>query len=211
MYEQLFEFERVLAEYTGAPWVVVTDGCTHAMELCLRYDQVKACRFTAFTYVSIPQLMHQLGVQYDLLPERWTGEYQLYGTRIWDSARRLEPGMYRANTLQCLSFGHGKPLELGRVGAVLTDDVNVYEQLSRWRSDGRDLRISPWQDQPVFGQGWHYCPTLEDCARGTELVSRFSSIQYEHPRHVTYPDLRKLNIQPGATDLARRTDGYTVN
>lgn len=210
MFDTLFAFEAALARYTGAPYVVVTDGCTHALELSLRYDQVKACRFTAYTYVSIPQLMCQLNIDYDLVEERWTGEYQLYGTRIWDSARRLQPDMYRPGAIQCLSFGHGKPLQLGKVGAVLTDDVNVYTQLSRWRSDGRDLRISPWQDQAVFGQGWHYCPTLEDCARGTEMVSRFSQVQYETPRHVAYPDLRKLNIQPGATDLARWANRYTV-
>jgi hypothetical protein len=211
MFDRLFEFEQRLAEYTGSPYAVATDGCTHAIELAMRYDEVKSCRFTSYTYLSIPQLMLQLNIDYELVPERWTGEYQFYGTRIWDSARLLSPDMYRPGSIQCMSFGHGKPLHLGKVGAILTDDVNVYHQLSRWRSDGRDLSVSPWQDQQVFGWGWHYCPTLEDCARGTDIISRFSKVSYEVPRHVAYPDLRKLNIQPGAADFARRTDGHSID
>jgi hypothetical protein len=211
MFDRLFEFEQRLAEYTGAPYAVATDGCTHALELCLRYDRVQSVKFTAYTYLSIPQLMRQLNIDYELIPEKWVGEYQFYGTRIWDSARRFNPMMYRPGALQCMSFGHGKPLELGKMGAVLTDDASVYDQLSRWRSDGRDLRISPWQDQPVFGQGYHYCPTLEDCARGSAIISILSGAQYEEPRHVAYPDLRKLNIQPGAADFTRRTNGHIVD
>lgn len=194
MFDKLFEFERKLAAYTGAPYVVATDGCTHAIELCMRYEQVKACRFTAFTYLSIPQLMHQLDIEYELVPEKWTGEYQFYGTRIWDSARRLQPGMYRPESMQCLSFGFGKPLHLGKVGAILLDDVEAYDTLSRWRSDGRDLNISPWAQQTNFGVGYHYCPTLEDCVRGTDIISRFSQVPYEAPRHVEYPDLRNIQI-----------------
>jgi dTDP-4-amino-4,6-dideoxygalactose transaminase len=125
----LFDFESALAEYTGAPYVVVTDGCTHALELCFRHDQVKHTKFSAYTYLSVPMLMHHLGIEYEMVTEKWTGEYQFYGTRIWDSARRLERNMYNPGTIQCLSFGHGKPLELGKAGAVLTDDVEVYNQL----------------------------------------------------------------------------------
>jgi hypothetical protein len=211
MFDRLFQFEKALARYTGAPYVVATDGCTHALELCLRYDRVKACRFTAYTYLSIPQLMCQLDISYELVEERWAGEYQLYGTRIWDSARRLGPGMYRPNTMQCLSFGYGKPVHLGKVGAILLDDMEAYNNISRWRSDGRDLTVSPWQQQTNFGPGYHYCPTLEDCARGTDIISSLSPIRYETPKPVSYPDLRELNIQPNTADLAGRTNWHLVN
>jgi dTDP-4-amino-4,6-dideoxygalactose transaminase len=190
VFDALFKFEKVLSEYTGAPYAVVTDGCTHAIELCMRYEQVKSCKFTAYTYLSIPQLMHQLYIEYELVPEKWTGEYQFYGTRIWDSARLLQRNMYRPDSMQCLSFGFGKPLHLGKVGAVLLDDVEAYDTLSRWRSDGRDLHISPWEQQTNFSVGYHYCPTLEDCLRGTELLENIASVT----RHVEYPDLRNIQI-----------------
>ena len=187
----MFDFEEALARYTGAPYVVATDGCTHAIELCMRFDQVKSTSFTAHTYLSIPMLMHQLDIEYELTNNHWTGEYQFNSTRIWDSARRLEPGMYQEGQLQCLSFGHGKPLQLGKCGAILTDDVEAYDQLSMMRSDGRNLRVSPWQDQLSFGQGYHYCPTLETCALGLE---KLASVKPQRQQAV-YPDCREILIK----------------
>lgn len=191
-YTQLFAFEQAIAKYTGAPYCVVTDGCTHALELCFRLDRVTYTEFTAFTYLSIPQLMHQLNISYKLQSDYWSyiGEYQFGYTNIWDSARRLERDMYRPGQKQCLSFGHGKILELGKGGAILLDKEWEYEELSKMRSDGRDLRINPWPDQLIFGEGYHYCPTLELCAEGlVELNSVKGQVQ-----QVLYPDLRKIKI-----------------
>jgi dTDP-4-amino-4,6-dideoxygalactose transaminase len=190
-FQALFDFESRLAEYTGAAYAVVTDCCTHAIELCLRYDQVRCTRFTAFTYLSIPQLMHRLDVSYELTDETWQGEYQFHDTKIWDSARRLEPGMYRPGTRQCLSFGHTKPLQLGRAGAILLDDADAYRWLSRARSDGRDLAIAPWQDQVKFSLGYHYCPTLETCRLGVEKLE----IHEPQCQVVKYPDCRLIDIR----------------
>ena len=190
-FKTLFDFEEALARYTGAPYVVATDGCTHAIELCMRWDRVKSTSFTAHTYLSIPMLMHQLGIEYELTNNHWTGEYQFNSTRIWDSARRLEPGMYQEGQLQCLSFGHGKPLQLGKCGAILTDDVEAYDQLLMMRSDGRNLRVSLWQDQLSFGQGYHYCPILETCALGLE---KLASVKPQRQQAV-YPDCREILIK----------------
>lgn len=187
-YDVIFDFERELAEYTGAPFVVLTDCCTHAIELAMRYDQVRACSFTAHTYLSVPQCLRALGIEFELEDEAWQGEYRFHGTRIWDSARRLEPGMFRAGMIQCLSFGNTKPLQIGRVGALLLDDEKAYHILARMRSDGRDLRISPWSDQEMFEQGWHYCPMLEDVARGRALLLN----HVPQCQSANYPDCRKI-------------------
>ena len=186
-FRALFDFEAALADYTGAPYVVVTDGCTHALELCMRYDAVRQTKFSAYTYLSVPMLMHHLGIRFEFTDETWTGEYQFGDTRIWDSARRLQPGMYRPGQFQCLSFGWTKPLQLGRVGAILTDDVNAYRHFSRQRSDGRDLNI-PWETETELIWGWHYCPTLESCQRGLELLPTVTP----QSQSAVYPDLRKI-------------------
>jgi len=188
-FETLFKFESDLAEYTGAPYVVATDGCTHALELVFRFQKIQRCKFTAHTYLSIPMLMYQLGIKFELQEESWTGEYRFHGTNIWDSARRLERGMYRPGQVQCLSFGNGKPLQIGKAGAILTDDVEVYDQLSMMRSDGRDLHITPWQNQQTFKQGYHYCPTLETCQLGIDLLPQVN----QKPKYQQYPDLRTLD------------------
>lgn len=186
-FKALFDFEQALADYTGAPYVVVTDGCTHALELCFKYDTVRQTRFSAYTYLSVPMLMYHLGIKFTFTDEIWRGEYQFENTRIWDSARRLEPGMYRPGQFQCLSFGWTKPLQLGKVGAILTDDINAYKMFSRQRADGRDLAI-PWESETELILGWHYCPTLENCERGLEMLPKV----VPQCQSATYPDLRKI-------------------
>ena len=173
-FQTLFDFEQKLAEYTGAPFAVVTDCGTHAIELCMRYDQVTECKLTPYTYISVPMTLQNLKIKFEYLDhawQRWAGEYPFLGTRIWDSARRLEPNMYQSGQMQCLSFGRSKPLELGRAGAILLDDAKAYEWLSCARSDGRNLKILPWPQQKTFSSGWHYCPTLETCALGIEKLT----------------------------------------
>ena len=151
----------------------MTDCCTHAIEMCLRYDNVRGLKMTPYTYLSIPMTMHKLGIDYVYLDEdkqEWVGEYEFRYTRIWDSARRLEKNMYRPGTMQCLSFGHTKPLHIGHGGAIILDDRKAYETIIRQRYDGRDLNISPWQDQKVFKVGYHYKPSIEDAIQGLALI-----------------------------------------
>jgi dTDP-4-amino-4,6-dideoxygalactose transaminase len=190
-FDTLFQFERDLAEYTGAPWVVVTDGCTHGIELVMRYYHIQQVRCTAFTYLSIPQTLRNLGIDFDLTDESWTGEYQFHGTNIWDSARRLEPAMYRPGQIQVLSFGHTKPMDLGgQCGAILLDDAEAYHRLSRMRSDGRDLAVVPWSAQEFFAPGFHYCPSLETCDLGIRTLPKITpQCQTGH-----YPDCRKISF-----------------
>jgi hypothetical protein len=137
--------------------------------------------------------MHRLGIEYqyhDHAWQRWVGEYPFVGTRIWDSARRLEPNMYRPGQMQCLSFGWSKPMQLGKGGAILLDDVDAYKIISKQRADGRDLKIPNWQDQTVFNQGWHYCPTLELCVLGLQQLSMYKP----QLQSVLYPDCRNIKI-----------------
>ena len=190
-FRALFDFESALAKYTGAPYVVLTDGCTHALELCFRNDNIKETAFTPYTYLSVPMLMHHLDIKYDYHTaehrQQWIGEYKFEGTRIWDSARRLERNMYRPGQFQCLSFGWTKPLQLGKVGAILLDDYETYTKFSRQRSDGRDLNI-PWEIETDLILGYHYCPTLELCAAGLELLP----VIEPKSQPGVYPDCRKI-------------------
>lgn len=192
-FDKISEFEQQLAQFTGAPYAIMTDCCTHAIELCLRYDHVHYCEFTAFTYLSIPMTMHKLGITYRLVPEYWTGEYRFHTTNIWDSARRLESNMYRPGMMQCLSFGWDKPLAIGRGGAILLDDPAAYNAIIRMRYDGRDLSVSPWAEQREFYVGYHYKPTPEEAAKGIELLAK---LQIDKPasKKVQYPDLRAIKI-----------------
>jgi dTDP-4-amino-4,6-dideoxygalactose transaminase len=197
VFDKILKFEQELAKYTGAPYVVMTDCCTHAIELCLRYDRVTECSFTPYTYLSVAMTMHKLGIDYQYLDhawQRWIGEYPFVGTRIWDSARRLEPNMYRAGAMQCLSFGHSKPLHIGRGGAILLDDPVAYHEILLQRYDGRDLNILPWPQQQTFRVGYHYRPTPEEAELGSALLQGIRE-DPPKPEFVEYPDLRTITIK----------------
>jgi dTDP-4-amino-4,6-dideoxygalactose transaminase len=197
MFDKILKFEQELAEFTGAPYAIMTDCCTHAIELCLRYDQVRSLKMTPYTYLSMPMLMHKLNIKYEYLDhawQRWVGEYPFVDTRIWDSARRLQKNMYRPGTIQCLSFGHTKPLHIGRGGAIILDDKTAYDAIILMRYDGRDLNITPWQEQKEFQVGYHYKPTPEEAIQGLALLQGLKE-QCPEPYYVAYPDLRTITIK----------------
>lgn len=189
-FQRLFEFETALARYTGAPYAVATDCCTHAIQACMRYCAVSETAFPCCTYLSVLQVMHRLRIEYELLDQSWKGEYKFKYTPIWDSAQRLEPNMYRSGQMQCLSFGFGKPFELGVGGAVLLDDPQAADWIALHTRDGRDLRCSPWESQGVFAVGEHHCMRLETAAAGTEKLKTFVGAV----GNKVYPDLRKIRI-----------------
>ena len=195
-FDKIAQFEQVLAEFTGAPFAIMTDCCTHAIEMCLRYEKIKSCTFTPYTYISIPMTMHKLGIEYTYNQEdkqEWLGEYPFGLTRIWDSARRLEQNMYVSGTFKCLSFGHDKPLHLGRGGAILLDDEIAYEGLTRMRYDGRDLNTRPWTLQKEFKVGYHYKPRPEEAEWGLALLQGLKENKPK-PKYVEYADLRQFKI-----------------
>lgn len=194
MFNKILEFEKSLASFTGAPYAISTDCCTHAIELCLIYKKVVKTKFSAFTYLSIPMTMHKLKIEYDLIPETWIGEYRFYGTDIWDSARRLEPNMYRSGQMQCLSFGYGKPVDAGRGGAILLDDPVAYEKITKMRYDGRNLSILPWVEQIEFNLGFHYKLNPEECEIANKKLSVYIERKNYSPVKVDYPDCRKIKI-----------------
>lgn len=192
-YNTLKEFEQALSEYTGAPYVVLTDCCTHAIELCFRYKNPGPVTCAAHTYLSIPMMLHKLGVPfyYDHAP--WQYEYRLAPSNIWDSARGLDEGMYRAGALQCLSFGNSKRLELQAGGAILTNNKQDYVALKRMAYDGRDLDIVPWENQKSFDVGYHYNMRLETAQLGINMLKN-GNLKSRESQLVEYPDCSKLNI-----------------
>lgn len=190
----LFRFEKILSEYTGAPYVVATDGCNHAMELVLRLLKIKKLNCPAKTYLSVIQMLIDLDIDFSLTDEDWAiqGEYKFGETNLWDSARRFEPNMYEAGQIKCVSFGNSKPLQIGKVGAILLDNKVQYKELSMMRSDGRDLLITPWGEQKQYRQGYHYCPTFEDCEKGIKKIESNDFMPMR--QNYWYPDCKNFVI-----------------
>ena len=193
-YDTITKFEQALAEFTGAPYVVTTDCCTHAIELCFRLLDIKECSLPAHTYLSVPQTLRLLGVNYDLNFYMWLGEYRFKETPVWDSARMLRPGMYRTEQYQCLSFGPGKPVDNTRGGAVLLDNAEHYKRLKRMSNDGRDLSVARWEEQETFEQGYHYMMRIEEAESAMTKLQAYQKRGQFSPEYKSYPDCRELKF-----------------
>ena len=195
-YDTLTKFENLMSEYTGAPYVVLTDSCTHAIELCFRLNKYNGpVMMPRKTYVSVLMAMHKLGlpVYFDSEIE-WEYEYRIAPLNIWDSARAFDKDMYIAGRQQCLSFGWDKRLAIGHGGAILLDNIEDYHQLKAMAYDGRHLENNPWQTQKDWKLGFHYNMRLEDAQKGIEMLSRLDELPNKQSQLKTYPDVSKLNI-----------------
>lgn len=193
-YNSILHFEKIISEYTGAPYCVTTDCCTHAIEIAFRLSNFQFVKFPAKTYLSVLMTMRKLGISYELIDTEWRKEYNFIGSNIWDSARMFEPNMFKAGQIQCLSFGHTKPLQIGRGGCILTDDINIYKAASKMRMDGRDIFThNPWVTQGKFELGFHYYMRPEECVRGIDLFRR-NQITEQEEKFYNYPDCREIEI-----------------
>jgi hypothetical protein len=136
-------------------------------------------------------VFHKLNIPYTLIDQEWNSEYNFGFTNVWDSARCLSPRMFKVGQLQCLSFGRTKPLEIGRGGAILTDDKDTFIALKQMSYDGRMLDISPWEKQQTFRVGYHYMMRPEECVDG---LNKLNNNEIPIGGTFKYPDLSKLSI-----------------
>ena len=194
-FDTVIEFQQAICDYTGAPYCVVTDCCTHAIEIAFRLiKQRTPVAFPARTYLSVLMTMHKLNIPYTLQDRAWKKSYQFEGSNVWDCARHFEADMYQPDTIQCISFGLTKPLQIGRGGCLLTDNQELFEQASCMRYDGRDIfAYSPWVDQKRFQVGYHYYLRPEECVTGLNLLEQ-QQFTEQLEKYYNYPDCREIEI-----------------
>jgi len=194
MYEHFIDLEKDLSKFTGSPFVVLTDCCTHAIEIVFRLQKIKKVKFPCKTYLSILMVCHKLDIDYELTDAEWSGEYNFENTNIWDSALKLQPNMYKPGQIQCLSFGNGKPLDAKRGGCILLDNLETYYSLKMMAHDGRNLSISPWQKQKFFPVGYHYNMSIEHSINCRVLLKKYIDKKNYDIKIKDYPDCRKIHI-----------------
>ncbi len=172
-FEVLEIFENKISRFFGSKYCVLVDSCTHGIELCLRstFSDQKEIVIPLNTYISIPMTLEKLGIQYVFADRYWEKYYQINPTRIYDAATLWEKDSYIAGTMMVLSFQHKKHIKIGRGGAILLDDENLYNRLRKMRYDGRDLSKNH-QDDQIDNIGYHYYMTPEDAALGVMLFDQ---------------------------------------
>ena len=192
-FNDVTEFEQLIANYFGASYGVATDSCTHAIELSLRHDSVKYTTCPKHTYLSIPMTLMKLGVEWNWNTQKWSSYYFLPGTRIVDGAVLWEESSYIPESLMCLSFQFRKHLPIGRGGMILTDDYDTYQTLKAMSYDGRDLNI-PWAEQNVSQMGYHYYMTPESAELGIKKFYKVKDLTPKNWSYRNYPDLSEMEV-----------------
>jgi dTDP-4-amino-4,6-dideoxygalactose transaminase len=202
IYKITEDFEKALSIYTGAPYVITVDNQSNALFLCLVYENVKGLEITipSRTYPSVPcEIIHAgAKINFKKVKEKTLkGAYQLFPTKVWDSALRFTTGMYMSNTHMCVSFtGPYKHFKLSKGGAILTDDYNAYLWFKRARYSGR--RECSYHDDNFDMIGWNYYMMPELAARGLLLMNQFyygdGRPKSNEDLELPYPDLSKFEI-----------------
>ena len=193
-FELVTKLEDKVASFFGAPYAIATDSCTHAVELCLRYEQPYEVTFPTHTYPSVPFLGEKLGLRWEFREEEWVDYYQIGNTNVYDAAVLWKMGGYIPGTHMCLSFQYQKHLKIGRGGMILTDNKEAYEMLSEMVYDGRNSRDIPWRQQNIKTVGYHYYMTPEAAQIG---LDQFEEAVLKTPKIWTdldYPDLRTMDV-----------------
>lgn len=189
-YAAVKTFERVVADYTGAPYAVATDSCTSAILLACQYLRVRDVEVPRFTYCSVPMSVLHAGGTPKIVDKEWSGLYKLDPYPIYDSARRFTGGMYKPGSYMCLSFHWTKHLPIGRGGAIIFDDPAAAEVFKRLRFDGRKEGVPPKGDLGLM-VGHHFYMTPPQAAQGLMLMSGMAEHNADLPNS-DYPDLREV-------------------
>lgn len=213
------DFEKELAKYTGAPYVICVDNQSNALFLCLYYWIKKNEEFyfdclnnvqvkpiicvPQRTYPSVPCEVIHAGGQVNFTKvegETIKGAYQLTPTNVWDSALRFTADMYIPNSMMCVSFtGAFKHFKLSKGGAILLDDLDAYNWLKKARFSGRSecsYHDDNFDENPVIGWNFYMMPELS--TRGLLLINQFYNTdgtkKYNEDLELPYPDLSKFKI-----------------
>jgi hypothetical protein len=191
-FETVTNFEKKIAEFFGSPFAVAVDSCTHGVELCLRYNNVKSINVPKQTYISIPFLAKKLNLGLEWRTQNWKDFYYISYSVI-DAAVLWKPNSYIPKTFMSVSFQYQKHLSLGRGGMILTDNQEAAIKLKKMSYDGRLPNI-PWKEQNIDMVGYHYYMTPEIAEEG--LIKLPTAI-LNKPKEWTindWPDLTKLEI-----------------
>jgi dTDP-4-amino-4,6-dideoxygalactose transaminase len=184
-------FEQKLCEYTGAPFAVVVDRCTNAILLSLEcYGKKKQrIKIPMHTYLSVPMTLINHGYNVWFQFEEWYGHYQLGNTNIYDYAVQFQKNMYVSGQVQCVSFQQKKRLAIGKGGAILLDNEEMYKKLKRMRHDGRDSSIPVIHEKPEdIIMGYHMYMSPDEAVKGLLLLNQLTG-DYTPGTFKDYPNI----------------------
>lgn len=191
-FEAVTEFEGKLAEFFGAPYAIAVDSCTHGIELCLRHNNAKSIDCPKRTYISVPFLANKLNIELKWRDEDWV-DYYYVTENVIDAAVLWKKDSYIPGTFMSISFQFQKHLNIGRGGAILTDNKEAALQLKKMSYDGRLPNI-PWREQDIDTFGYHYYMTPETAQLGLSILQDRVDSAPKQWVVSDWPDLTNMKI-----------------
>ena len=192
-FDSVTKFENEIAQFFGSPFAVAVDCCTHAIELCLRYNNSNNITIPNRTYISVPFLAKKLNLNWEWKEEEWQDYYLIGNTNIYDAAVLWKRNSYVPGSFMCLSFQFQKHLSLGRGGMILTDNEGDAISLRKMSYDGREPNI-PWRTQNINTIGYHYYMTPETAELGLQKLPEATQQKPRQWSLEDWPDLRKMEV-----------------
>ena len=217
-YQVVKDFERAVAEYTGAPYCVAVNSCSAALMLAVAWhlwgkDGMDASNadplhgerqyveIPSRTYVSVPMSIIHAGGRPTFRDEEWLGAYQLKPLPVWDSARWFTSNLWpiigtkggrHTGTMVCTSHHWSKTLGIQQGGCILHDDPEADAWLRRARFDGRTEGVAP-KDDNITQIGFHCYMSPEVAAEGLVRLHFLPKHNAPLPND-EYPELDKMEI-----------------
>jgi len=163
----VFEFEKMLADYMGSKYAIAVDSCTSALFLSLKYfkevDLKGKDRVAIIPSMTVPLVaaaIIEAGYQMEFSDDtNWVGSaYPILNTNVWDSAHQLEKRQFQTmktnkkidgNAKVCVSFYPTKNIGSADGGAILTDD----EQFADW---ARSISCYGRNQSNKYQNSWDY-------------------------------------------------------
>ena len=175
VWNNIDEFEKLIANYAGSKYAVAVDSCTNALFLSLKYCNEKLgynneyVEIPKHTYISVPMQAIHAGYKVKFIDKSWTGAYEIGNVPVIDSAQRFSSQMYMENTFYCLSFNFKKILSTGKGGMILTDDECAAEWFKKIRYDGRpSIYYNDILSMNVKDIGYHMYMAPEQAVMGIQ-------------------------------------------
>lgn len=204
MGKKTLEFERKLACYIGAPYVIAVNSCTSALFLAikaiLRKRAIKKITLPSFTFSATAAVCLHNGLEIEFgdidkktfnlkktsnwsIPVHFAGLYcQQENVVVEDSAHRIVKNSFGGN-LTAYSFYVTKNISTGEGGALATDDKETAQWLTQARLHGlsagawkRYQRKGDWQYQVKF-PGWKMNMTDLQAALGLVQLKKLPAMQ----------------------------------
>jgi dTDP-4-amino-4,6-dideoxygalactose transaminase len=153
--DAVFQFEKELAEYTGAKYALALNSCTSALFLSLKWEVMHGLKKVIIPSMTVPLVANavlQAGLQFEFHSDTaWVGDrYLLLWSSVIDSAHRIRRMDYRhfdPSVKICYSFYPTKSIGSADGGAIVTDDKEFIEwarQASVYGRNQATMRQNSW-------------------------------------------------------------------